>query len=205
MDQESDIFGPSEPKPGSRRWLFGWMGAICLVAVIMAVVLPPTPSDWDYNLGGRSRWARVQNDMRAIAVAIESYFADNGVYPAWAVGKNGINFEIGPEHPAYRVPTFMVKSQQADIHTLTTPVSYMSTYVLDPFMPSRRGVSTYGYWVGGKHNEGWILYSPGPDLKYDIIPWEDYAPGVRNERLINKTYDPTNGNHSAGDIYKIKN
>lgn len=206
MDQEPDILAPPEPKPETARWLIGWIGALCGLAIVAAVVLPPKPSGWDYSTGERSRVSRVQADMRTLAVAIESYYIDHSAYPAWAMGKNGVNSGIGPDNPAYRVPTFMARPEGSKLYTLTTPISYMPTYFADPFIPyPRKGFGTYAYWVGGKFNQGWIIYSPGPDHQYDIVPWEDYAPGQQmSDAWIDKTYDATNGSRSRGDIWKVK-
>jgi hypothetical protein len=50
---------------------------------------------------------------------------------------------------------------------------------------------------------GWILWSPGPDGRYDIDAARDYDPRVPiSPSLLEKTYDPTNGAVSAGDVWR---
>ncbi|MEN6625677.1 MAG: hypothetical protein ABFD69_05550 [Candidatus Sumerlaeia bacterium] len=142
--------------------------------------------------------------MRSIQIAIESYYVDNSAYPAFAAGKDGINADL-VLCPAYDQPTFMTRTpERPGLYTLTTPIQYMSAYPTDRFLLAG---ASYAYSTCGSHDQSWILYSPGPDGIYEIVPREDYDPTkpVPSISLINKTYDPTNGGMSAGDIYKYKN
>ncbi|MCE5228839.1 hypothetical protein LLG95_04485 [bacterium] len=157
----------------------------------------------------RSKVSRVQSDLRALSLAIETYYVEHRAYPAWAVGNDGENHLLSERNPSYGVPTFMIRSaERPKLATLTTPVAYMPAYPQDQFPPDwqYRIRTAYAYRVGGKYGEGFILYSPGPDLVYDIVPEEDYDPAQRapSVSLINKTYDPTNGIKSRGDIYRVK-
>ena len=56
-------------------------------------------------------------------------------------------------------------------------------------------------------NEGWIVWSAGPDGRYEIDPATDYDPAERVPKasLTGKTYDPSNGSESRGDIWRTKN
>lgn len=83
---------------------------------------------------------------------------------------------------------------------LTTPVPYMTSLFVDPFA---QGPDTPIAYHGT--DRGWILYSAGPTKQYQIIPQQDYndrVPTDRNPALVHKTYDPTNGTISAGDIWR---
>ncbi len=146
---------------------------------------------------------RVQSDQRSIALALESYYVDHKSYPAWAIGMYGVNNKLRASDPAFAMPTFMIRSaNRPRLATLTTPVAYLSDYVsvTDPYAPTKG--AHYGYWTDGK---GWILYSAGPDETYDIVPSQDYTPGLPTKAsLIHKTYDATNGSRSRGDIWKVK-
>ncbi len=65
--------------------------------------------------------------------------------------------------------------------------------------------ATFGYWRNDE-GTGWILFSPGPDGVYDIVPWEDYDPANHpTPALIEKSYDPTNGTYTRGDLWRVKN
>lgn len=138
----------------------------------------------------RSRAERVRADMRYLQIGLESYFVDHEAYPAWVMAEKS-------------APGFMAKTGPFEsIHTLTTPILYISSYPPDKFATAHE---TFAYWAGDC-KQGWIVYSPGPDLDYDIVPAEDYVPGseIPSPALIGKTYDPTNGIKSGGDIYRIK-
>ena len=136
-----------------------------------------------------------------------------------------------PDHPADQL-SFALNGQAPGqrFATLTTPKAYIASYPTDG-LSTLRG-ATFAYWsvfhlkpdpsgrIVGKDSPtshgGWILVSPGPDRKYDILPddWDVYNPGLSqpSQRLLtgtNKkgrafTYDPTNGTMSDGDIWRVK-
>ena len=69
--------------------------------------------------------------------------------------------------------------------------------------------ATFGYYPSRPEPGGaigWIIWSPGPDGIYDIDPFADYDPRLTELplSLLNKTYDPTNGTRSRGDVYRLK-
>ena len=86
--------------------------------------------------------------------------------------------------------------------SLTTPVAYLTRYLIDPFAQGQVAFSYYST------KNGWILVSPGPDKDYDIVPQQDYqdnfSMGAIPPGILEKTYDPTNGTISNGDIYRNK-
>ncbi len=171
--------------------------------------------------------SRAKSDMRSLATAIESYFVDYGVYPASSVlgSANHPETTTLPPNGDLPIPTFRLRLPgSSEFETLTTPISYITQYFTDPFAPSRG--DTYAYWVwqyqdGPEKGEtpGWILWSPGPDRDYDITAANvaslyspfDILPGngspfylVPSNALLERTYDPTNGSTSDGDVYRFK-
>jgi len=205
--------------------------------------------------------------MRSLSIAIEAYYVDQNIYPAWGIGNRGpggtqtYNYGVAsreyprgrPRHWYFERRTFgrfywysQVRDDSGDpadlasfamngpapqqrFYTLTTPLGYITSYPNDPFSNVRG--STFVYWsvfpgqpdLSGKivwkdsplGGVGWILVSPGPDLKYDLPgEWDVYNPAVSQPsyRLLsgtNKqgralTYDPTNGIISDGDIWRVK-
>jgi general secretion pathway protein G len=144
----------------------------------------------------RSKVSRVRADIRYLRTAIETYKIDNRIYPSWCLGKDSFNAD--EKIPGFR----MSKSSQGaeNFMSLTTPVSYITEFPKDPFSPD---AGTYAYY---SINDSWVIFSPGPDKKYDITPEKDFIPGDKNtdSRIISKTYDPTNGTISAGDIIRVK-
>jgi hypothetical protein len=209
----------------------------------------------------------VRNDMRSLAAAIEEYYVDHNIYPAWGIGANGpggawtYNYSLAPRakadeprrswhytrkqrgefvwyektpnpnHPADQL-NFALNGPAPGqrFATLTTPKAYIRSYPVDYFSTPRG--ATFAYWsvfyrkpdpsgriVGvdsPTSHGGWILVSPGPDRKYDILPddWDVYNPAVAqptvrlltgtNKRGRAFTYDPTNGTISDGDIWRVK-
>ncbi|MCX7018499.1 MAG: hypothetical protein NTY46_05795 [Candidatus Sumerlaeota bacterium] len=142
--------------------------------------------------GVRSKVSRTRADMRSMATALESYYVDYNAYPASTVDATKT---MRPSPPASKpVPCF--KSPN-----LTTPIAYITQHMPDSF--AEKPGLTFGYLAKGN---GWILVSPGPDMKFDIN-WEVYDPAVAQPSidLISKyTYDPTNGTVSVGDIWRVK-
>lgn len=123
--------------------------------------------------------SRVRADMRSMSTAIESYFIDWNTYPV-SSGNAAV-----------------------DLRAITTPISYIMRPFPDPFAPTRN--TTYRYYTPDP-KEGWILWSPGPDGIYDLLGSEyDPLGTVPSESMIGKTYDPTNGAVSRGDIWRVKN
>lgn len=176
-----------------------------LVAVVAICAIFASLKDSFIQPSKRPLQSRVQAEMRSIQVAIECYYVDHAAYPAWNTGRSSAHKDF-VNNPVYLlVPTFINRTEQRpEIHTLTTPVAYMSSLYTDPYAPAKG--AGYAYWAGGCKT-GWIVYSPGPDGNYEIVPWEDYqTSSVRpSTSLIAKTYDPTNGAKSPGDLWYTKN
>jgi hypothetical protein len=146
--------------------------------------------------------SRVKADLRSLSTAIESYLIDRGAYP---VGR--------PLRDFARDRGALAKAGGADLLApepgqnrwsagLTTPIPYLQSLFTDPFTAERL---PFAYWPVG--SRGWIVFSPGPDGDYDIDPLTDYDPDERvpSVSLIRKTYDPSNGAQSGGDIWRTKN
>jgi len=153
----------------------------------------------------RSKVSRVKADLRSLATAIEAYNVDNNSYPMWASGEKGANARVGAGQSAFSIPSFRIWSkveERGRFHLLSTPIAYITGIFEDPFAAEDGAV--YGYYSIG--DKGWILYSTGPDKVYDIIPGEvlDSGGEISRDLLIGKTYDPTNGTVSAGDIYRTR-
>ena len=69
---------------------------------------------------------------------------------------------------------------------------------------------TFGYWRPmDEKASGWILWSPGPDGDYDLTienVSDVYDPSqtAATPKLLDLTYDPTNGAVSNGDLWRIR-
>jgi hypothetical protein len=168
-------------------------------------------SDSSAEASIQSQVLRVKNDMRSMATAIESYYIDNNSYPAFTTDV-AQSIHSGPSQKSpsegWRLPAFRIQTVDTiplQFMTLTTPVAYMTRYPDDPFT-NQQG-HTYQFYSISNGN-GWILWSPGPDGKYDI-DWQKYELNPEETTktlniLALKSYDPTNGTISGGDLWRIK-
>ena len=145
--------------------------------------------------------------MRQVAIAIENYMVEYNQYPASAKGDLGINAHLPEEAAARHIHTFRappVAGGKLQFGTLTTPVAFLATLPLDPFvLTENHKRAHFGYC--NHQNLGWVLFSPGPDGDYDVDPEMDYnATGANpTPELLLKVYDTSNGIKSSGDIVYI--
>lgn len=146
----------------------------------------------------RRRLIIVRSDMRTMAIAIESYHLDHQKVPGWATGAEGMNNHLRPTAPDYQIPTFRgldAASRRPLPVILTTPVAYITHYPNDLFAVGRNRGATFGYYANDRQ---FILFSPGPDLHYDI----QITDFPSTATLALKAYDPSNGGLSGGDVFR---
>lgn len=190
---------------------------LIVVAIIAILALIAVPNFLEAQM--RAKIARVKSDMRAVSVAMESYFIDNDGYP---------------KHQDYN-PGVAWSAQYLWFNALTSPVAYLTSMPKDPFQaPFAAGGLTRTPWGGGWFHydpinnnfpnppfgimgDGWgpwngfvpefrgrgfwyVLWSPGPDGDHDFAG--SYAPGSR-ARAVSVFFDPTNGSVSSGDIIRL--
>ena len=143
---------------------------------------------------------KAKNDMRSLAAAIETYFLDSNSYPP------ATDF---PGNSTFRATPGKIPVSSFTNAILTTPIAYILNHFPDPFGNEARS-DPFGYYVvpGPKEDPdqgGWLLFSPGPDAKYDL-DWRAYDPAKKQPTLVllKYTYDPTNGTISSGDIWRSK-
>lgn len=152
--------------------------------------------------GTRSVVSRVKADQRTVHTALESYFVDYGVYPAERpLSDLTDRHDKLKEANGWKLAT-IEQGRGESFPGITTPTAYILSLFSDPYAPDGDLSFAYSNDLIG----GWILFSPGPDRDYDIDPKIDY--GSRSDQLtptlVHKTYDPTNGMVSGGDIWRVK-
>lgn len=168
-----------------------------LVAYALRKVLSPPRPQWGM---------RLKADMRSLATGLESYYVDNGCYPACTFNPQlGANAFAPPGSFPKHFSTFRILTPKDQLLTLTTPTAYVTNYFPDQFSDVKG--ATFGYYTATESDyTSWILYSPGPDMDYDFA-WWDFDPKVPqpSDALLAKyTYDPTNGTISDGDVWRVK-
>lgn len=163
--------------------------------------------------------SRVKSDMRSLATALEAYYIDHTSYP---VKISLLQMQIDPLHIAQIGGTnlFTIEpGKPGGVYGITTPVAYITSIIGDPCTAKPRP-RFYYYGTFFTHSNdkdmtpfayhadanGWILFSPGFDRDYDIMPERDYDSSIPqpSPSLLFKTYDPTNGTISDGDIWRVK-
>ena len=190
---------------------------VAIIAILAAIAVPNF-----LEAQVRSKVSRVRSDMRSVATGIESYYVDTNGYPPYtrdsSLSVN--NLGLSPTEPCADICTFMVwDSNPLQFHTMTSPISYLTSYPQDPFADTRG--ATFGYY---KDICGWILISFGPDTDEGATPPGDIDPTVETlydcstsqptyeliagtgsgEGNESYTYDGTNGTVSPGDIWRVK-
>ncbi len=222
---------------------------VAIIAILAAIAVPNF-----LEAQTRAKIARVLSDQRTYATALETYQIDNSTYPLqypWFAARAGteppgyvtesINSALAARqatapspNPFTWRPSFGYKNGGAAgvaPVSLTTPVSYLNTYVPDTFQDKFKG-QTFSYVTG---SSGFIIWSPGPDTKDQLgdnaagtgagnganaIVWSgqslpspyliagpaNVTPAATGGPTTGGafTYDATNGTSSEGDTYRTK-
>ncbi|MEN6627317.1 MAG: prepilin-type N-terminal cleavage/methylation domain-containing protein [Candidatus Sumerlaeia bacterium] len=195
---------------------------VAIIAILAAIAVPNF-----LEAQTRARVSRCQNDLRSIALAMESYRVDNNTYPA------------PRKHVTWLQPT--QTGDPTDVRLLSTPVSYLTTFPSDIFRiiagsPSaqyrmyalgytpRSAAPGYNRSYDVYPRTSWMAWGLGPDMLtntggYFTEPYvianeakDNPAIGVdKNNVAIGSStaaygmrYDPTNGTVSYGDIYRFE-
>ena len=179
---------------------------VAIIAILAAIAVPNF-----LEAQTRAKVSRVKADMRTIATAIEAYTVDYNRHPLDWVEWWGAGILVGAEPSALRQDWMLAQ--------LTSPVAYLTSIPVDPFVRRSRGgswgwihtwyMTRQGYgefrndpndpsaiFYGPRSNYQWLLGSQGPD----------YIPQLAGDFLDPRAdnvlyYDATNGSKSRGDIY----
>jgi prepilin-type N-terminal cleavage/methylation domain-containing protein len=201
----------AQPRTRSGFTLIELLIVVAIIAILAAIAVPNF-----LEAQVRSKVARVKSDMRSVTTAVESYFIDYNRYPIAAlwvarITPNSFNNRLrGITTPvAYMtslpLDTFREKDTQAptfEYTDRTTAVSgasfplipnynlFVNQNAFDLYYTKRTGV-----------NLRWIMFSVGPDRKSDYQQvGGTVAEATALVNGVRRTYDPTNGTISTGDI-----
>jgi type II secretory pathway pseudopilin PulG len=165
---------------------------IAVISIGLSLEAQTTPPN-DFN----KKMAELRKQMRFTLTALETYRIDTNHYPAyttdpqWSHGAGSIPADV---------PTFRrggIDSGKFTVMSLTTPVSYLSKISPDPFSPTSAPLAYVSF------PKAWLLWSAGPDGKYDM-DWKEFNPDVASQSpdfFAAYSYDASNGVVSAGDIW----
>ncbi|MCE5229354.1 type II secretion system GspH family protein [bacterium] len=132
----------------------------------------------------RAKVTRTQSDMRAVTVAIESYYLDCSVYPRMnpnqqcdrgylilSIHDNFLSYRGGYEPdmgPGGGVPI-----------SLTTPIAYMTSIPIDPFIGKMPLSHTGTYrWTFDRENCSFFFYDFRGCMRQRGLGWRDDLPDV---------------------------
>jgi type II secretory pathway pseudopilin PulG len=163
-----------------------------VIAILAAIAVPNF-----LEAQTRSKVARVKNDHRILATAMEAYLVDHNVYPP-----DQDNDITDPVERGFLM--------------LTTPVAYITSLQRDPFSPpfdpsmsNAMNIAAFYYMASGSDNarendpaigteNAYAVISIGPDREDDSQNTDPF-PYTTNFDI----YDPTNGSSSHGDILRL--
>lgn len=166
---------------------------VAIIAILAAIAVPNF-----LEAQTRAKVARSKNDLRTLALALESYMLDCGSYPNDSDNTVGLGNQNG----------FL---------RLTTPIAYISALLRDPFQTGTEADSSPYYEMGsGSDNQGWgTKYKAQGNGSYKKVHSYQVT-GVSSDRkddtdsndywpfaTVCRLYDPSNGTISRGDIYRV--
>ncbi|MBI1292926.1 prepilin-type N-terminal cleavage/methylation domain-containing protein [bacterium] len=137
---------------------------VAIIAILAAIAVPNF-----LEAQVRAKVSRTQADMRSMALGVEAFRVDNNKYPEGTDNADRypetIQTYLGALAPGYY--TFRSRGggeiAGKDFATLTTPVAYVTTVFLDPFVQQNGGILTYSYRDTKDKKNGYIITSFGPD------------------------------------------
>jgi prepilin-type N-terminal cleavage/methylation domain-containing protein len=175
---------------------------LIVVAIIAILALIAVPNFLEAQT--RAKVSRTQTDMRSVVVALEAYRVDWNGYPFPSYG----NSTDGATDSTFEIdnPEQGVNSSNNN-ENLTTPIAYMTSLPRDVFSPA------HSHWFGycTVRDSVWILTGLGPNGTQPTTQWLGWQGGDIQEfsaiedpayEIVLRTYDPTNGTVSAGDIWR---
>lgn len=180
---------------------------VAIIGILAAIAVPNF-----LNAQIKAKVARVQGDMQAFSVALETYRLDQNRYPTVA--------NCGA------IPDSSRTSGGLALVVLTSPIAYMSTLHNDPFnengealTPGGSALNPFGlYWYMDRYgrayggcgaasavrffindSQEWSMKSIGPDKQENVNNFLSNT----EKQFVYVLYDISNGLNSFGDIYRF--
>ncbi|MEQ8822358.1 MAG: hypothetical protein RLY93_19150 [Sumerlaeia bacterium] len=176
---------------------------VFLVLAVVAIVVAPSFLLRGQDAVPRSKVSRFRADARAMGTWLEGYREIHGVYPPiQAAADTSLSLKLLADAGA--------TTAEFASPLVLPPGSEQYGVPRDPFSPG--GDYPMLYATDGAH---WVLSSPGPDERYEMdlaaaldeLSAADFQPGISSLRVpfrrpenLNRSYDPTNGIISPGDL-----
>ena len=202
---------------GIMKRAFTLIELLIVIAIIAILALIAVPNFLEAQV--RAKVSRCHADMRSLATALEAYAVDWGTY---TLGYRAYaDFASSQGRNAS-----MAEKRWNGFSRLTTPVAFMSTIPLDPFIDvaseaesGRTGLpyswETIGHnqwgiddvdrgWQAAKYGYTWIIFTRGPSRTYLGHQVRHLLQAMHEEGYSNAfwPYDATNGTMSLGYVVR---
>lgn len=159
-----------------KRFYFFLLGMI-IISALLSEIHSSLRND-----NQRKEFYETRNNIWAISMAIERYYADKKQYPN-------------------------MTDDSLIYSTLTTPIEYLSP---EKFNRIEKNIPKQPYpyhYYFFKNSNIWILQACGPDQDYDLSNKFLIQAAIEDEdwitaRLTESYFDPTNGTKSSGDLFR---
>ncbi|MEI7633456.1 MAG: prepilin-type N-terminal cleavage/methylation domain-containing protein [bacterium] len=173
---------------------------VAIIAILAAIAVPNF-----LEAQTRSKVSRGRADMRTIATAVESYWADHSKYPpTQASQESRYAYVTSPVAYISSIPADVFGSGRLGTWTFAGYLSYYTYDFIVAYAPDKLWGFGPAYWpaimkgaqVTAPESKGWYLASAGPDRRAGLD-------SSANREFMATPYDPTNGSISPGDIQRI--
>ena len=148
-----------------------------VIAIILILALIAVPAY--RNMQIRAKKARVQEDLRNIATALEAFYVDWNVYPGQDDGTNPdptqdvtattMTGKIADELTGAGGSAVINASGNTTATGEAAPITYIKSIPDDPFSPGNK----YYYQVGGTNHDQYWIWSVGPNGTNDSHAGDD--------------------------------
>lgn len=152
---------------------------VAIIAILAAIAVPNL-----LEAQIRAKTARVKNDLRTVATALEIFAVDNGHYPLV-----GIEETVGRMLTTVPKDIFPTRATSGEVFS-SLPYRYMN-FTVAPDVIDQVAAAVAGDWA---------IFSVGPDMQLYNNSSGDESLRIR----IFRDYDPTNGSVSQGNIFRTR-
>jgi hypothetical protein len=180
---------------------------LCIIVGVTLVFLVSSIAFARFQWGEtRSKLAEARADMRALAMALENYRVDHGVYAPTVLSTSSSPFDVrerlSAPYPYLNKPIsddpFPRYQRLVNNPTLSFyPYAYFNYGIVEEGARDWAWRSINYHNVAETDHKAFMIWSAGPDQNDNALYWGDWMPGTV---YYSSVYDPSNGTLSSGDL-----